>query len=134
MVSDSTRSISHYINLIIGHPFQSSHFIYLPLRLLISISSGGKETVAFPADSLFNFVEIARRLKTLVLEQINRQLESVVTIFKRDVSKRVGAFLSDEGERFDRVNPYTHPFCLNVQRLNRLMPTFRRLRFRLPFR
>lgn len=69
-----------------------------------------------------------------VLEQINRQLESVVTIFKRDVSKRVGAFVSDEGERFDRVNPYTHPFCLNVQRLNRLMPTFRRLRFRLPFR
>lgn len=98
MVSDSTRSVSHYINLIIGHPFQSSRFIYLPLRLLISIS-GGKETVAFPADSLFNFVEIARRLKTLVSEQINRQLESVVTIFKRDVSKRVGAFLSDEGER-----------------------------------
>lgn len=134
MVSDSTRSISHYINLIIGHPFQSSRFIYLPLRLLISISSGEEEIVAFSADSLFNFVEIVRRLKTLVSEQINRQLESVVTIFKRDVSKRVGAFLSDEGERFDRVNPYIHPFCLNVQRLNRLMPTFRRLRFRLPFR
>lgn len=130
MVSDSTRSISHYINLIIGHPFQSSRFIYLPLRLLISISSGGRRD-----RRLFSF-QLCRNRAPIenVLEQINRQLESVVTIFKRDVPKRVGAFLSDEGERFDRVNPYTHPFCLNVQRLNRLMPTFRRLRFRLPFR
>lgn len=117
------QPVRNYINLIIGHPF---HFICLPLQLLISISSRHVSREK-ERDRRFSSPMILFRVRRNrpLLENVGRLwerikwharlLESVVTIFKRElVRERANTFALVS--RYERKSLYTPTLMFKRER------------------